>query len=117
MNTRVSRRWLLTTLAAFTMLLPPARADIVTTDQLEATAPVDAERAKVKAFLERATVVDKLQAMGVKSIDVEDRVDAMNAEEIHMLAKNIDSLPAGGDFTTTEIIVIVLLVVLLIIII
>lgn len=116
MNIRVSRRWLLTTLAAFTMLLPPARADIVATDQLEAPAPVDAERAKVKTFLERATVTEKLQAMGVDSINAADRVDAMSAEEIHMLAQNIDSLPAGGDFSTTEIVVIVLLVVLLVII-
>lgn len=113
MNTRVSRRWLIVALAALTML-PPARADIVATDQLAAPAPVDAERARVKTFLERATVTEKLQAMGVDTLSVADRVDAMDAEEIHMLAKSIDSLPAGGDFTTTEIIVIVLLAILLI---
>lgn len=114
MNIRVSRWWLLTTLAAFTLPVPPASAEIVTTDKLEAGAPVDAERARIKTFLERATVAEKLQAMGVDSVSAADRVDAMDAEEIHALARNIDSLPAGGNFTTSEIIVFVLLAILII---
>ncbi|HEX6733268.1 MAG TPA: PA2779 family protein [Azonexus sp.] len=115
MNTRISRRWLLAALTAFALLPLPARADIVTTDQLANPTAADVERAKVKAFLERANVVEKLQLFGVDSISAADRVDAMSQEEIRTLARNIDSLPAGGEFTTTEIVVIVVLAVLLLV--
>ena len=105
-------RWLVATFAALALQLPQARADIVTTDQLVAPTPADAERAKVQAFLERATVVEKLQALGVDSSATADRVGAMSQEEIHLLAKSIDALPAGGDLSNTEIILIVLVAIL-----
>lgn len=115
-HNRASRRWLLTALAVTIALPPPAMADIVSTDQLAAPAQLEAERAQVKAFLERATVIEKMQALGVDSGDVAGRIDAMSHEEIHTLARNINSAPAGGEFTTTEIIVIVLLAILVAII-
>lgn len=110
------RRWLLavfTALAALTLQLPLAMAEIVTTDEISAPTPADAERAKVQAFLERATVVEKLQAMGIKGIAAEDRVAAMSQEEIHALAQRIEALPAGGDFSNSDIIIILLAVILL----
>lgn len=109
------RRWLLSiiaALAAFTLQLPSAIAEVVTTDQVTAPTPADAERAKVQAFLERASVVEKLHAMGVDGIAADDRVGAMSQEEIHTLAQRIDALPAGGDFTNTEVIIFLLALIL-----
>lgn len=111
------RRWLLSiiaALAAFTLQLPSAMAEVVTTEEVTAPSPADAERAKVQAFLERASVVEKLQAMGVGGIAAEDRVAAMSQEEIHALAQRIDALPAGGEFTNTETIIIIVLAVILV---
>lgn len=99
-------------LAAFTLQVPPSMAEIVGTDEVAAPSPADAERAKVQAFLERATVTEKMQAMGLNALSAKDRVAAMNQEEVHALAQRIDALPAGGEFTTTEIIIIVLAVIL-----
>ena len=113
------RRWLLALLAALTAfaLQPrPVMAEIVATDEVSAPSPADAERAKVQAFLERATLVDKLQAMGLNGLSAKDRVAAMSQEEVHALAQRIDALPAGGDIGTTEIIIILLAVILLAII-
>ena len=70
-----------------------AQAAIVTTDQIAASG----ERARVQSMLDRADVQSKLQSMGVKSTDVQARVDAMSDQEVAQLAGKIDSLPAGGD--------------------
>lgn len=112
-------RWLLALLAlltAFTLQIPSVRAEIVATDEVTAPSPADAERAKVQAFLERASVVDKLQTMGLNAGSAKDRVAAMSQEEVHALAQRIDALPAGGAFGTTELIVILLVVILLVIV-
>lgn len=53
--------------------------------------------------------------MGVDGIAAENRVDALNDEEVHALAQRIDSLPAGGNiagFTNEQIIIVLLLVIL-----
>lgn len=113
------RLWLIALVAALAALASPplARAEIVTTDEIAATAPADAERAKVQAFQERATVGEKLQALGVDSLTAKERVNAMSQEEVHALAQKIDALPAGGNLSGTDIIIILLAVILLAIII
>jgi len=107
-------------LAAVLCLRPPlAQAGIVTTDQLTARHKTDVERGAIKSFLERASVRDRIQAMGVDGIAAENRVDALNDDEVHALAQKIDSLPAGGDiggFTNQQIIIVLLLVILVAII-
>jgi len=121
MNDRLSlHRWLLAIVACLAALaLGPrlAIAEIVTTDEMTAPSPADADRAKVQSFLEQATVVQKLQTMGVNSIDAKDRVAAMSQEEVHALAQRIDSLPAGGNLSNTDLIIILLVVILVAIII
>jgi len=119
-NRLSSHRWLLAIVACLAALaLEPriARAEIVTSDEMTVPTPADAERAKVQSFLEQATVVQKLQTMGINSIDAKDRVAAMSQEEVHALAQRIDTLPAGGNLGTTDYILILLAVILVIIII
>ena len=106
-------RWLLAAIVtALAMPVPPVRADIVGTHELAGQSQAEADRAKVRSFLERASVRDRLQALGVEGVVAEDRVAALNEEEVHALAQRIDSMPAGGALGTTDIIIILLIVIL-----
>lgn len=71
---------------------PPASAAIIATDQVAASA----ERDRVKEFLDRAAVRERLQALGVDPAAASARVDALSDQEIATLAGEMDRLPAGG---------------------
>lgn len=73
------------------------------------------DRAKVRQFLDRATVTEKLKAMGVDALNANSRVDALTDEEVHALAQRIDAMPAGGNFSQNEIIIILLVALLIIV--
>jgi len=106
-------------LTAILCLQPPlAKAEIVATDQLTARHNPEAERAEIQSFLNRASVRDKIHAMGIDGLAAKDRVAALNDEEVHALAEKIDSLPMGGNvggFTNDQIIIVLLLVLLVIV--
>jgi len=94
---------------------PLAHAGIVTTEQLTAQHDRNAERARIHAFLERASVRNQIQAMGLDSIDADARVAAMNDREVDSLAQQIDALPAGGNpagFTNDQLIIVLLIAIL-----
>lgn len=95
---------------------PLVRAELVTTPEAASQESADTDRAKVQHFLEQATVKERLQAMGVDGIVAEQRVAALDQQEIHALAQRIDAMPAGGNITTNEWILIVLVAILLVII-
>jgi hypothetical protein len=105
-------------LFGFAMSCGIANAELVGTD--EATASLEpADREKLRAFMERPDVVEKLKAMGVSPDEAKARVGAMSDAEIHMIAGKLDMLPAGGRITNNDlllIVVIVLAIVLLIIV-
>ena len=71
---RLSRTVALAVTAALALQLPLARADIVDTETLAAQSQAqdqaEQDRAKVQAFLERATVKERLQAMGLSAHDI-----------------------------------------------
>lgn len=99
-----------------------AYADMVGTDEAAASvepAKPDAEREKLRAFMERPEVVAKLKAMGISANEAQSRVGALSDKEVHMIASKVDMLPAGGRMTNNDlllVVVIVLSVVLLIIV-
>jgi hypothetical protein len=99
-----------------------AYADMVSTDEAAASvepAKPDAEREKLRAFMERPEVVAKLKAMGISANEAQSRVGALSDKEVHMIASKVDMLPAGGRMTNNDlllVVVIVLSVVLLIIV-
>jgi uncharacterized protein DUF6627 len=93
---------------------PLARADMIPTDQVAPQGQAQTEREKVQAFVERASVQEKLKALGVQDTFLKSRVDSLTDEEVHLLAQKIDALPAGGELSTFEIILIVLLVAILV---
>ncbi|MGQ0750433.1 MAG: PA2779 family protein [Betaproteobacteria bacterium] len=85
-------RFLILCMLAFGAPLP-AFADIVTTDQIYASA----ERERVRGFLDRADVQARMQSMGVDPTLARARVDALTDAEAQQLAGHIDQLPAGAD--------------------
>ncbi|MCD6040869.1 MAG: hypothetical protein K0R40_472 [Burkholderiales bacterium] len=71
----------------------PAQAGMVATEDAIASL----ERARVAQLLDRADVHAQLQAYGVSPSEVKARVAALSDHEAAQLAREIDSLPAGGN--------------------
>ena len=71
-----------------------------------------AVRDRIAAFVDREEVRAKLQAHGVTSAQVSERVAALTDDEAAEIAARIDELPAGG-LGVLEAIVVVFLVLLL----
>jgi hypothetical protein len=95
-----------------------AYADLVGTDEAAASiepAKPDADREKLRAFMERPEVVQQLQKMGVSPDEAKARVGAMSDAEVRMVAGKLDMLPAGGRITNTELVIIILLAVIVLI--
>jgi len=113
MNTKFSSRvGILMVSAALGLQAPAALAEIVTTDQVAAQNQADLERTKVQAFLDRADVKQRLQALGVQGLVAKDRVAVLSDQEVHALAQKIDSMPAGGNLSNSELILILLVAIL-----
>lgn len=108
------RRGLFAVIAAavFTQV-PVARSEIVDTDALSAPTQADLDRAKVQQFIDSTTVKDRMKAMGVSGLLIEQRLAALSPAEVHALAERIDTMPAGGAFTDTQIIIIILIAILI----
>ncbi|MGA8864664.1 MAG: PA2779 family protein [Gallionella sp.] len=102
--------------AALCLQASAAMADIVATDNLAAQNQTAAEKAKIQAFLDRADVKVRLQALGVAEPMAKDRVAAMTDQEVHAMAQKIDSMLAGGTLSNTNLTLILLIVLLLLLI-
>lgn len=104
---RCVARLLIVCLLAVGMPMPmPANAAIVGTDQIAAAS----ERDRVRSFLDRQEVRDRLQAFGIESDAAKARVDALTDDEASALAAHIDQAPAGGILGAILLIFFVLLV-------
>jgi len=97
-------RRLLTALVAvcvsFAGFMQSASAALIGTEQVAVTQGMTAEgaaRAHVLATLDRADVVQGLQARGVDPQQVRARVDALSDAEVAQLSQQIDSAPAGAS--------------------
>ncbi len=73
------------------------QASMIGTEQVANAAVAQQNRAKVQAAFARADVQAELQGMGINMGDASARVAAMTDAEAASVAKQIDSLPAGGD--------------------
>jgi len=91
-------------------------AGIVTTDNMAVQNQTATEKSRAQTFIDRADVKDRLQALGVDKSLIQDRVAAMTDQEVHALAQNIDSMPAGGRVDNHDLTVILLIVLLILII-
>ncbi|MBI2381285.1 MAG: PA2779 family protein [Gammaproteobacteria bacterium] len=86
---------------ALGLSLPSAQAVMIGTQEAAAT-QAQVDRAKVSDFLNRASVQERLLAMGVSAPWAQVRAQALTDQEARLLAQRIDSLPAGGNLSTTE---------------
>lgn len=99
---------------------PLAHAGLIGADRAaEATSQDEAaaDRAKVQQFLDRATVKERLQALGVDALSAQERVKSLGDAEVHALAQRIDAMPAGGALSQNDWILILLLAILLVLLI
>ena len=118
MNSGLKRLWAVVAMASVLCMLPAtAGAAMVSTDQAIGRDVAQQERARVRAFLERSDAREQLRAMGVDELAAQDRVADLTDEEVHVLAQQLDTLPAGGDMSQNDIIVILLIVILVILLI
>jgi hypothetical protein len=101
---------------ALSAQMPIAQAEIVETESLSARSQVELDREKVQAFMERANVKERMQAMGVTGVVAKDRVASLSDAEVHALAERIDTMPAGGALGTQDWILILLVALLLIVV-
>lgn len=72
-----------------------AQAGMIGADQA-AAATMSTERAMVLGSLDRAEVAAQLQAAGVDPIAARERIRSMSDAEVHALAQDIQTAPAGG---------------------
>jgi hypothetical protein len=107
----ISKAILVTGLMA--LLAFPARAEIVSTEQVVR----QTDRDRVRAFLEREGTEKQLQTLGVAPETAKERVNAMTDEEVRIVAGKIDRLPAGAALSQTDWIIVILLFILLLVII
>lgn len=96
---------------AFALVSGPVSAEIVSTEQVL----TQSDRERVRTFLNREGVEDRLKALGVAPELARKRVDAMTDEEVLVVAGRIDTLPAGGALDRTDWILILLLVILVLV--
>ena len=95
------------------LLAIPAKAEIVSTEQVV----TQADRDRVRAFLEREDTEKQLQTLGVSPETAKERVNAMTDDEVRIVAGKIDRLPAGAALSQTDWIIVILLFILLVLII
>ena len=94
---------------AFLVVSFPVSAGMIAT-------PVDTERARVKAMLERPELQAEMQKMGIVPQEAVARVDAMNDAEVLQLAGKLDRAAAGGQVGDRTLLLILLIILLILII-
>ena len=77
-------------------LIGAASAAIVDTGTLVAPAR-DADLSAVRAQLERADVRAQMEEMGVDAKALDTRLASLSDTELHQLASDLQTAPAGGD--------------------
>jgi predicted amino acid dehydrogenase len=96
------------TLVGFTQTV---QAAMIGTEQLHAANVAQQQRAKIAAALERPEVITQLEQLGVDPTDARARVAALTDDEAAAMARQIDSLPAGGDVVGALVLIFVILLV------
>jgi hypothetical protein len=79
-----------------TLQFSMVQAGMIGAEEMLPAATVQADRNLVTAALTRTEVATQLQAMGVDSALAQERVAAMTDNEVHALAGNVDTAPAGA---------------------
>jgi hypothetical protein len=73
-----------------------ANAGMIGADQVQAAGGAQSDRAMVVNVLNRAETTAQLQAQGIDPTMARERVAAMTDQEVHALAQDMQTAPAGG---------------------
>ena len=112
------RLWILAGVTvAMCIISVVASAEMLTTDQALGRATAGQDRARLQVFLDRTETQEKLQAMGIDAQSVRERVARLTDQEVNELARQLDSLPAGGDISNRNLVAILLVVLLVVLLI
>lgn len=94
---RITSRILIASTLALGVPLQSVQAGVVGTDRVSATAGTQADRERIRSFLEREDVKKEMQQQGLDAANAKARVDALTDEEVKRVAGRLDQMPAGGD--------------------
>lgn len=114
---KIVRPGVLAPIIALSLLVqtPLVRAELVETEAMAAPSQVELEREKIRSFVERANVKERLEAMGVSGLVTADRVAALSEQEVHAMAERIEGMPAGAALSQTDLILILLVAILVVV--
>lgn len=73
-----------------------ASAGVVTTGEMLHAQQVEQDRAAMKRALDRSDVRERLMELGVSPAEVDNRIDALTADELAQLQQEMDDMPAGA---------------------
>ncbi len=74
-----------------------------------------ADMKTVQTALESKVVRERLKALGLSDKEIESRLGQLSDQQVHKLAKDIDSLSAGGDLGGILVLVILVLLIIFLI--
>lgn len=94
---RLTSRILIASTLAIGLPLQSAQAGVVGTDRVAAAADSQADRERIRVFLEREDVRKEMQQQGLDAATAKARVDALTDDEVKRVAGRLDQMPAGGD--------------------
>jgi hypothetical protein len=92
-------------------LVSAASAAILPTETLVAPNR-DADLASIRTQLDRKDVRQQMQEMGVDAANIDSRVASLSDRELHQLATDMQSAPAGGDVLAVIGVVFIVLLIL-----
>lgn len=117
MRTKINRSTLIAPVLALSLLAqaPLVHAELVGTEAMAAPSQVEFEREKIRSFVERANVKERLDAMGVSGLVTADRVAALSEAEVHAMAERIEGMPAGGALGQMDLVIILLVAILVVV--
>jgi UPF0716 family protein affecting phage T7 exclusion len=101
----------LITALVFVGFTQSVQAALITTEQVVSVAAAQQNRAKIAATFARPEVQAELQKMGITAEEAQARVAALTDADTVSIARQVDSLPAGGDVVGALVFIFVLLLI------
>ena len=94
--TRNIARAMLICFAPFAVFAPVSQAAMIGTEQVISSTQAQSDRAHLIESLNRADLAEQFRTAGVDPVQLQDRVSSLTDDEVAMLNKQLDELPAGG---------------------
>lgn len=81
---------------SMSIFIPTAQAEFVSTQSTVEQAEISKTRQKIKRMYHRMDVKKALQKHGISAQEAQKRIDSLTDQEVKMVAKRIDKMPAGA---------------------